>query len=108
MIEKMYKMRDILLNNLHLSPKLEDIARQMGLNRNKLNEKFKVLFGDTIFAWLREQRLQRARELLQDKTLSIQEVAEQVGFASQAQLSRMFKSRFGQSPREYRLFTNKK
>jgi AraC-like DNA-binding protein len=96
-------MRDVLLNNLHLSPKLEEIAYQMGLNRNKLNEKFKVLFGDTVFAWLREQRLQRARELLQDKTLSIQEIAEQVGFTSQAQLSRMFKLRFGQSPREYRI-----
>ena len=102
LIEKMYKMRDVLLDNLHLSPKLEDIAHQMGLNRNKLNEKFKVLFGDTVFAWLREQRLQRSRELLQDKILSIQEVAEQVGCTSQSQLSRMFKLRFGQSPREYR------
>lgn len=100
-IEKMYKIRDILQQNLHLSPTLEDIARQMGLNRNKLNEKFKVLFGDTIFAWLREQRLQRARALLQDKTISVQQVADQVGLTS-AQLSRMFKLRFGHSPREYR------
>ena len=100
-IEKMYRMRDVLLENLHCSPKLEEIARQMGLNRNKLNEKFKVLFGDTIFAWLREQRLQRARELLQDKTVSVQQVADQVGLTS-AQLSRMFKLRFGYSPREYR------
>lgn len=101
-IDKIYVIREILLNNLHLSLKLEDIAHEVGLNRNKLNEQFKVLFGDTVFAWLREQRLQRARELLLDDTLFVQEIAVRVGFTSQAQLSRMFKSRFGQSPREYR------
>ncbi|MEY3220235.1 MAG: hypothetical protein RIT27_1592 [Pseudomonadota bacterium] len=102
-IDKIYALREVLLNNLQFSPKLEDIANEVGLNRNKLNEQFKVLFGDTVFAWLREQRLQRARDLLKDESLSIQDIAIQVGLSSQAQLSRMFKARFGQTPREYRL-----
>ncbi|NJO18360.1 MAG: response regulator [Thioploca sp.] len=51
-LDKIYQVRELLLDNLKNQPKLEEIARQVGLNRNKLNEEFKVLFGNTIFAWL--------------------------------------------------------
>jgi AraC-like DNA-binding protein len=102
-LDKIYQVRELLLDNLKNQPKLEEIARQVGLNRNKLNEEFKVLFGNTIFVWLREQRLQKARKLLCDQATPIQVIAEAVGCTSQAQFSRLFKQRFGQSHSEYRL-----
>jgi|GEM_PF-1779280 len=102
-IEKLYSVQGLLLRNLNTPPTLDELARQIGINRNKLNEEFKILFGDSVFAWLREQRLQRARELLENDRLPIQKIAEQVGYTTQPQFSRIFKQRFGQSPKEYRL-----
>lgn len=101
-IDKMYQIRDLLLNDLEVSPKLDEIARQVNLNRNRLNDEFKALFGSTVFVWLREQRLRRGRELLRNSDLSIQDISIQVGYPAQSQFSRMFKQRFGQSPTEYR------
>lgn len=103
-VEKLYKLQQFLLSNLSHKPQLDELARQVGLNRNRLNEEFRLLFGDTIFAWLREQRLQEARRLLQQNNLSIQIIAEQTGHLSPAAFSRAFKQRFGQSPQDYRGF----
>lgn len=102
-VKKLYEIRDLLLKDLHKQPSLEELAQTVGLNRNKLNHEFRLLFGDTVFAWLREQRLQQARQWLGDgTTFDIQTVAEQCGYTSSAHFARAFKQRFGQSPRECR------
>jgi signal transduction histidine kinase/CheY-like chemotaxis protein len=103
LVDKLYKFRKSLLENLAEKPHLDELAREIGLNRNRLNEEFRLLFGDTIFAWLREQRLQKARRLLQQTTLSIQTIAENTGHPTLSAFSRTFKQRFGQSPQEYRV-----
>jgi AraC-like DNA-binding protein len=51
-----------LLKDLQKQSSLKELAQKtVGLNRNKLNHEFRLLFGDTVFTWLREQRLQPAR-----------------------------------------------
>lgn len=102
LVEKMYKLREILSKNLAYKPHLDELAREVGLNRNRLNEEFRLLFGDTIFAWQREQRLQEARRLLKQNIYSIQVIADKTGHLSYSAFSRAFKQRFGQSPQDYR------
>jgi len=103
-VEKLYQVRELLLKDISQTPSLDELAQVVGLNRNKLNEEFRLLFGDTLFSWLREQRLQHARHLLanQSELLSVQEISEIVGYTAVAHFSRTFKQRFGLSPREYR------
>jgi signal transduction histidine kinase/CheY-like chemotaxis protein/AraC-like DNA-binding protein len=102
-LRRMYEIRDRLLNDLQHTPPLEELARDSGLNRNKINEHFKLLFGNTPHAWQREQRLQAARQILQESDADIAIVARDTGHASAASFSRAFKQRFGLSPVDFRL-----
>jgi transcriptional regulator GlxA family with amidase domain len=54
-------------------------------------------------AFLENQRLRRARELLENTSLSLTEIAGQAGFSSPFYLSLRFKRQFGLSPRDHRL-----
>lgn len=94
-----YEAEERLLVSLSHPPSLADLANAVGTNEKKLNEIFKAVFGSTVFAWLREQRLQKAMELLEIGQLSLQQVAKYCGYKYQPDSSKAFKQRFGVPPR---------
>lgn len=88
----------------HLGQKLAipGIARAAGLSRSRLCALFEAEVGRPVMAYVEEQRLQRARELLERSSLSLAEIADGTGFASPFYFSTRFKRRFGQAPGVYR------
>lgn len=84
-------------------PALEDIARAVGTYEKKLLQIFRRELGLTVFAYVREARMDKARTLLRDHPeMSIEEVANLVGFQSSANFSTAFRKKEGLSPRRYR------
>ncbi|SDJ83331.1 Signal transduction histidine kinase [Catalinimonas alkaloidigena] len=77
------------------------LAREVGLSRVQLYRKVKALLGVGISDYIKTQRLQRAKTLLQQQELTVAEVAYAVGFSSPAYFSTVFKSQFDQSPSEF-------
>jgi transcriptional regulator GlxA family with amidase domain len=70
---------------------------QLGLSERSLHRKFKQLTGLTPAAYLRELRLERARELLlAGKAASVEAVALAVGFEDPYYFARIFHKRYGQ------------
>ncbi|MCG7564555.1 AraC family transcriptional regulator [Pseudoalteromonas sp. McH1-42] len=92
----------------YLTPRLNDeitldtLTRKIGTNRNKLNQAFKACFGLTVFAWLRDQRMHKAAELLENTELTITQISEQVGYPDSNNFSSSFKRIFQISPLQYR------
>lgn len=87
------------LNNL---PKLGEIAEQVGTHDKKLSAIFRKHLGMTVFAWVREERLRKAQELLARSQMSIEDVAAEVGFTSAANFATAFRERFLVTPTGYR------
>ena len=81
---------------------VEDLAADMGLSRVQLYRKVKALTGSTPVDLLRKARLAQARKLLQESTLSVSEVAYQVGFASPSYFTKCYKDEFGTVPGDAR------
>jgi len=81
---------------------LDDIAISMGTNRSKLAFLYKAVIGVSVFEWLREQRLLKAKELLLQTDLSIQEIGFEVGFENSANFSTAYKKYFNVNPRHQR------
>ena len=81
---------------------IEDLAADMGLSRVQLYRKVKALTGCTPVDLLRKARLSQAQKLLQETTLSVSEVAYQVGFASPSYFTKCYKDEFGTVPGETR------
>jgi AraC-like DNA-binding protein len=87
--------------NLHKDISLEDVASKLGVGYHSLRKKFADQTGLSLHQYRLNQRLSRAKVLLQSHRLSIEAVAERVGFSDPLYFSRFFKSREGVSPSEY-------
>ena len=81
---------------------VEDLAAGMGLSRVQLYRKVKAMTGCTPVDLLRKARLAKAQTLLQESTLSVSEIAYQVGFASPSYFTKCYKDEFGTAPGEAR------
>lgn len=81
---------------------IDKMADAAATSRAGLNRKIKAILGITPMDFLREVRLQRACTMLQDRNISINDVARNCGFADARYFSRIFKSKKGITPSEYR------
>lgn len=91
-----------LQKNYNQQLSLHKIAREVGVNRTTLLKSFHEEMGITPWEYLRRYRIKEAKQLLETTTLSITEVATEVGFDDPAYFSRGFRAQTGQSPKEYR------
>jgi len=85
-------------------PKLgvDELARKMGMSYISLHRKLRSLTGKSINQYIREIRLNKARKLLQDESLTVFEVAFRTGFSSAAYFSTCFHTYFGYPPGDAR------
>lgn len=83
-------------------PSIATLAKESGINRNKLFYGFRNFYGVTISRYLQNLRLERGYELLKTTDLSLLEICEQAGFSHQSNFSTAIRKRFGMSPREFR------
>jgi DNA-binding response OmpR family regulator len=92
----------LLLDQMAAPPTMEALARQLGTNEKRLTEAFRESFGLTVFGWLREQRLKRARQLLAGTDTPIADIAAHCGYGSPANFATAFRERFECAPRDFR------
>lgn len=94
------------LQKLHERPShdwsLEELARESGLSRSVLAERFAQLVGVPPIQYLAQWRIQLAAPLLRSGKSSLAEIADRVGYGSEAALSRAFKRQVGVAPAFYR------
>ena len=91
-------VRDLLSERFIDPPSIHALARQSGLNRNKLCGGFQYLYGVSIYDFCRNLRLEKARQLLDSSDLSIAQIANTTGFASASDFSASFARQFGRAP----------
>jgi len=88
----------ILQEQLAEDHSIAELSRAVHLNEFKLKRGFKQRFGTTIFGYLRQKRMEAAREKLQQGNISIIEVANAVGYSNPSHFARAFKEAFGVNP----------
>lgn len=101
-IDRIYQARALVTQRLEDPLSLLELARTVGLNDCTLKRGFRQVFGTTVFSYLRQQRLVKARQLLQDTEMSVVAVACQVGYTHAGHFAAAFKREFGISPKVLR------
>lgn len=81
---------------------LEELAHEAGMSRSSFANTFKELVGVTPMAYLTDRRMQKAKDYLGETSQSMLDVAEHVGYSSEAAFNRAFKRSIGQTPGQYR------
>ncbi|TQV69642.1 helix-turn-helix transcriptional regulator [Exilibacterium tricleocarpae] len=97
--DRIQQARRILLDNYFAPPTLEQLARQVGINRNKLCRGFRQLFGLTVFEYCHRHRMQLARTLLRENNVSIAHVAEATGYEHPGNFTAAYKRHYGELPK---------
>ena len=100
-IERIHEAKDILIRNIENPPSLLQLARKVGLNDYKLKIGFRQVFGTTVFGYLRECRMERARLLFEERELNVAEVAFAVGYTHLGHFAAAFKKQVGIKPSSY-------
>ena len=88
--------------NLSQNISLETAADFAGVSSFYLSKLFKEEKGETFINFISDKRLEKSRQLLSETSLSIKEITAEVGYNDQNYFSRIFKTKYGLSPKEYR------
>ena len=95
--ERLHHARDLVLASLQQPPTLPELARRAGINVNKLTTGFRQLFGCSVYAFVREQRMAQAHALLAAGEMSVSEAAYACGYTD-SHFSKAFQRRYGVLP----------
>lgn len=91
----------LLAADLENPPSLRELARQSGLNENKLKQGFRSLFGNSVYATVQELRMKEAARRLAEDDASVTEIALSVGYANPAHFAKIFRRYYGVAPSRY-------
>ncbi|MEM9983872.1 MAG: response regulator [Bacteroidota bacterium] len=98
-LSKLTSFLELNLDDSELS--VEILAEEMALSRSQFNRKLKALTGFNPTLFLRNYRLQKAKQLLAADFGNVSEVSDAVGISSPAYFSRIFSEAFGVSPTDF-------
>ena len=100
--EKIFKVKEIILNSLNNPPTIQEISLSIGMNQCYLKKGFKEIFGTTVYEFVQEQRMLKAKLLLSTTDSTVSQVADCIGFSSPSNFSLAFKKFTGVFPSELR------
>jgi AraC-like DNA-binding protein len=96
---------------LHRSPErpwtVADMAAEAGMSRTTFSLRFAQVAGMAPLEYLTNRRMMKAAELLERTDATLEEIAERIGYGSEAALSTAFKREMGMAPGGYRRMRNK-
>lgn len=100
-VEKIQKAKQILIESMTEPPTLTQLAHQIHLPIQHLKDGFKHIYGETVFAYLLNYKMEFARKLLTTKKYNISEVSFEVGYSTPSHFIAAFKKKFGITPKRY-------
>ncbi|TVZ55779.1 AraC family transcriptional regulator [Lutibacter sp. Hel_I_33_5] len=103
---KIRKAKDIIIARMSEPPSLQELANEIGLNIKKLKEGFKQIYGDTVYSFLFDYKMEHSRRLLESNQYNVNEVGLKVGYSTASHFIAAFKKKFGTTPKKYVMSLN--
>lgn len=98
---KIRKAKDIVISRMAEPPSLHELSDEIGLNLKKLKEGFKQIYGDSVFSFLLNYKMEIARKLLESGDHNVNEVGLKVGYSTSSHFISAFKKKYGTTPKKY-------
>ncbi len=100
-VNKIREAAEIIKEELENVPNILALAHRVGLNQNTLQNGFKILYKTSVNQFVKKERIELAKELLETSDLNITQITYKIGINSRSYFSKVFKERFGVSPKQY-------
>lgn len=98
---KIRKAKEIIIARMAEPPTLQELSDEVGLNLKKLKEGFKQIYGDSVFSFLFDYKMEVARKLLESGENNVNEVGLKVGYSTASHFISAFKKKYGTTPKKY-------
>ncbi|MBE7174704.1 MAG: helix-turn-helix transcriptional regulator [Williamsia sp.] len=99
-VARIFQVRAALLSSLDNPPSLAQLAQSAGMGQTKLKQLFHQVFGSSPYAYYQVARLQQAKRLLAQ--WSVSEVGHQLGYTNLGHFAQLFKRQYGLTPKRYK------
>lgn len=100
-ILKIRRAKDIVISRMAEPPSLQELANEIGLSLKKLKEGFKQIYGDSVYSFLFDYKMEYARKLLDSGEYNVNEVGLKVGYSTASHFIASFRKKFGTTPKKY-------
>lgn len=100
-VSKIKKAKEIIITRMAEPPTLQGLADEIQLPINKLKEGFKQIYGDSVFSFLFDYKMEVARQLLATGAHNVNEVGLKVGYSTASHFIAAFKKKFGTTPKKF-------
>ena len=100
-VAKIRLAKEIIIERMTDPPTLQELADEIQLPLNRLKEGFKQVYGDTVFGFLFDYKMERARQLLAEGSLNVNEVGLEIGYSAASHFIAAFRRKYGTTPKRY-------
>ncbi len=102
-LDKLYAVRTAIIADMSSPPRLNELAKMAGISETKMKQLFKQVFGDTIYNYYQQVRMEEAAFLLKQAGYSVSEAGYHLGFSNLSHFSRLFQKHHGLTPKKFAL-----
>ena len=100
-VAKIKKAKQIIISRMAEPPTLQELSDEIQLPLNKLKEGFKQVYGDPVFSFLFDYKMEVSRQLLATGSYNVNEVGLKVGYSTASHFIAAFKKKFGTTPKKF-------
>ncbi len=105
-VSKIKKAKQIMIARMAEPPTLQELADEISLPINRLKEGFKQIYGDSVFSFLFDYKMEVSRQLLATGSHNVNEVGLKVGYSTSSHFIAAFKKKFGTTPKKFLMGLN--
>lgn len=99
--QKLRTAKDILMNNLQNPPSIKELCEQTDLSEYHLKEGFKKIYGNTVYGYILDKKLEIGKEKLMAGNLKVKDIAFEIGYENPSHFIAAFKKKYGITPKQF-------
>lgn len=100
-VKRIRRAKEIVLANMAEPPSLTDLANEVGLSLKRLKEGFKQIYGDSVYSFLFDYKMEYARRLLDSGQYNVNEIGLRIGYSTSSHFIAAFRKKYGTTPKKY-------
>lgn len=102
-VRRIRQAKEIIIERMTEPPSLQELSAEIGLSLKKLKEGFKQIYGDSVYSFLFDYKMEIARKMLETGKYNVNEVGLKVGYSTASHFIAAFKKKFNTTPKQYLL-----
>lgn len=100
-VKRIKRAKEIVIAQMAEPPSLADLAKEVGLPLKRLKEGFKQVYGDSVYSFLFDYKMEQARRLLETGQYNVNEIGLRIGYSTASHFIAAFKKKYGTTPKKY-------